>query len=187
VYTDCDRAENNLSWTNPNNICADDVVKYYVYYTSLDTGDFVILDSLFNASDTTYTHNNLGNIVGCYAVTAIDSVGNQSDFSNIVCVPDTACNKYSLPNVFTPNEDGYNDFFIPFPYTSVERVDMRIFNRWGNLLFETDDPDINWDGRNQQTNQLVSQGTYFYVCEVYEITLQGTRSRTLKGSITVLR
>jgi len=153
----------------------------------VSSGDYTILDSINNPNDTTFTHYNNGNIVGCYAVTAIDSVGNQSDFSNEYCVPDTACSQYTIPNVFTPNNDGYNDILVPFPYTSVERIDIKIFNRWGNLLFETENPDIEWDGRNQNNNAECSEGTYFYICEVQEITLQGTRQRVIRGSITLLR
>jgi gliding motility-associated-like protein len=187
LYTDCERAVNRLSWTNPNNYCADDVIKYRIYFNPFTTGDLTTLDSTMSAVDTTYVHSNNGNIVGCYAVIAIDSVGNESELSNIVCVSDTTCNRYELPNVFTPNDDNYNDFFRPFPYTSVERIDMKIFNRWGNLVFETADPDINWDGRNQSNGTDCAQGTYLYVCEVYEITLQGVQQRTLRGSITLLR
>ncbi|MFO7613170.1 MAG: gliding motility-associated C-terminal domain-containing protein, partial [Bacteroidales bacterium] len=77
-------------------------------------------------------------ITGCYAVVAIDSTGNQSEFSNIVCVDNDACSVYALPNVFTPNDDGRNDLFRPFPYTSVEKVQMTIFNRWGNIVYETE-------------------------------------------------
>ena len=92
-----------------------------------------------------------------------------------------------MPNVFTPNFDGYIDTFYPFPYTSVEKVEMTIFNRWGNIVYETQDPDINWDGRDYKNNSECPEGTYFYVCLVYEITLQGIRQRELRGSITLLR
>lgn len=187
LYTDCERAVNRLFWSNPNNYCADDVVKYMIFYGPTELGELSVLDSTLSATDTSYVHGNFGNIVGCYAVIAIDSVGNLSDFSNVVCVSDTTCNNYELPNVFTPNNDNYNDFFRPFPYTSVERIDMKIFNRWGNLVFETEDPDINWDGKNQSNGTDCEQGTYLYVCEVYEITLQGIRPRTLRGSITLFR
>lgn len=187
VYTDCDRAQNFLMWTNPNHFCTDDVVKYYLYYSPLEETDLVILDSVLNASDTSYIHINNGNIVGCYSVVAIDSVGNTSEFSNLVCVDDTACSQYSLPNVFTPNFDNFNDLFTPFPYTSVERIEIKIFNRWGKIVYETEDPDINWDGKNQNNNTDCEQGTYFYICEVYEITLRGIRQRTLRGAITLLR
>ncbi|MCK5838856.1 MAG: gliding motility-associated C-terminal domain-containing protein [Bacteroidales bacterium] len=187
ITTDCNRIANILTWTNPNNYCADDVEKYYIYYTSLLNSDMYILDSLLSASETSYVHANLTSIAGCYAVTAIDSAGNQSDFSNIVCVSIDSCSLYSLPNVFTPNGDGYNDYFVPFPYTSVDKIDLTIFNRWGSMVYETNDPEINWDGENEQTNQDCTEGVYFYVCEVYEITLEGPKKRTIQGSIHLLR
>jgi gliding motility-associated-like protein len=185
--TYCDSYINQLSWTNPNEYCADDVVKYYLYFSPQSGADFVILDSISPATNTVYTHETQGNIAGCYMVTALDSIGNQSEFSNVVCVSHEECSVYTLPNVFTPNYDGYNDLFQPFPYTSVEKIKILIFNRWGNLVYETEDPDINWDGKHMGTNTECSEGTYFFTCEVYELTLEGTRQRKIQGSITLLR
>jgi gliding motility-associated-like protein len=187
VTTDCENAINLLVWTNPNNICADDVAEYLIYFSPTEADEFTLIHTSLSATDTTFNHFNQGNIAGCYAIVAVDSVGNQSDFSNIVCIDNDECSLYSLPNVFTPNFDGYNDLFTPFPYTSVERIHILIFNRWGNLVYETEDPDINWDGKNQSTNTDCADGTYFYTCKVYEITLQGMRTRVIKGSITLFR
>jgi gliding motility-associated-like protein len=187
VATNCDLAVNILTWTNPNNYCADDVVEYHIYFAPLQGGDLVLIDSTLAAWDTVYSHFNMGSITGCYAVTAIDSVGNISALSDTACISHDDCSLYDLPNVFTPNSDGYNDLLKPFPYTSVERVRMLIFNRWGNLVYETDDPGINWNGKYQGTNADCSDGTYFYTCEVYELTLTGVRPRMIRGSITLMR
>jgi hypothetical protein len=69
----------------------------------------------------------------------------------------------------------------------VERVEMKIFSRWGKEVFETQDPEINWDGRDRTTGSPCSDGVYFYVCDIYEVTLCGTEKRNLHGSVTILR
>lgn len=186
VDVNCDLAVNTLNWTNPNTFCADDVAGYLIFYSPLQGSDFVLLDSTSPATSIQYEHFNNGIITGCYAVVAVDSVGNQSEYSNIACIDHDTCSVYSLPNVFTPNDDLYNDIFHPFPYTSVERVEMTIFNRWGGIVYETENPDINWDGKDYKTNAKCSDGVYFYVCRVYEITLFGIRPRELRGSITLI-
>ena len=187
ITTNCDYAENVLRWTNPNHFCCDDVSEYNVYFTQNDQEILTKLTSIYGADDTTFTHQGTFSIAGCYAVTAIDSVGNESDYSNIVCIDIDSCSVYKLPNVFTPNNDGHNDYFIPFPFTSVERIEMEIFNRWGRIVFETNEPQINWDGKNKNNNSDCSAGVYFYVCDVYEIRLSGLTKRTLSGSVTILR
>jgi gliding motility-associated-like protein len=50
-----------------------------------------------------------------------------------------------IPNTFTPNGDGTNDIFIPVG-KNIATMQLLIFDRWGNLLFETNDPASGWDG-----------------------------------------
>jgi len=187
IHTDCENASNALAWINPNDTCIHDIVKYYIWYTPAPNQEFTVIDSLFGIYDTTYSHQPVQSIVGCYAVSAVDSTGNESDLSNIICIDYTACPTYRLPKVFTPNGDAWNNLFVPFPYTSVESINLHIFNRWGNEVFHTNIPDINWDGKDQTTNQPCSDGVYYYVCDVYEITLTGIVKRTLQGAVTILR
>ncbi|MEA1876239.1 MAG: gliding motility-associated C-terminal domain-containing protein [Bacteroidota bacterium] len=180
----CDSLANHLIWNNVNDSCAADAAKYKVYYrTSLD-GEMVLLDSVSQISQTDYWHFPDGSMAACYAVTAIDSVGNESIYSNIVCLDE--CINYELPNVFTPNGDGINDLLRPYPYNLVERIELKIFSRWGNTVFETQDPDINWDGKHYLTGQLVSSGVYYYICDVHEKRLTGVEPRYLVGFIHVL-
>jgi len=184
VQVDCDNFQNILTWENTIPSCSGDIGKYVIYYRPPQSETLVVLDS---TQELTYTHSNRSTIAGCYSVVAVDSVGNRSAKSDTVCIDNNACGTYRLPNMFTPNGDERNDFFIPFPYSGVEKIDLQIFNRWGNLIFSTQDPAIKWDGKIQDTNQPVSDGVYYYVCDVYELTINGTVKRTLKGSITVIR
>jgi len=73
------------------------------------------------------------------------------------------------------------------PYVNVERVEMTIFNRWGKVVYTTDDPMINWDGKNQNNNEDCADGVYYYTCQVYIITLNGLDQMKLQGSITLYR
>jgi gliding motility-associated-like protein len=160
---------------------------YYIYYSPNQASDYTLIDSVpqNNNDSLEYIHKEIS--LGCYAVTALDSAGNQSNFSNIVCTP--GCSGYELPNVFTPNGDLYNDLFTPYPETlgGVESVEMSIFNRWGLLVYETTDPMINWDGRHYKTNKECPEATYFYICKVYENTLNGIFERTIQGTVSLLR
>jgi gliding motility-associated-like protein len=187
VRTNCELIQNDLTWQNPEN-CPADIAGYYIFYAPLLNDSLVVIDSVNNPPDTQYTHTNLPSIAGCYQVTAYDSTGNISDFSNKVCVSIDSCSTYRLPNFFTPNNDEYNQLFRPYPdFTSVERVEMKIFNRWGRTVFKTNDPLINWDGKNMNNNQDCAEGVYFYICDVFEFRLEGLSKRTLTGSVTILR
>lgn len=97
---------------------------------------------------------------------------------------------YELPNVFTPNGDGFNDVFVPMPNITpdlITKVDMHIFNRWGRFVYETEDIYINWDGRASGTGLPCATGTYFYVCDVEMITPEGPVTKRLQGSIMIVR
>ena len=187
VNPNCTNIENFLTWTNPNHSCANDVIMYYIYYSPSNNSDYTFLDTISNPNDTTYLHQDLVSIAGCYYVTAIDSFMNESMSSNLVCLDIDSCDLYHLPNVFTPDGDGYNDYFIPFPYDFVEKIDLQIFNRWGKLVFTTEDPNINWDGKDKYTKQYCSDGVYYYICDVYEIKLEGLTKRTIQGFVHLLR
>lgn len=72
---------------------------------------------------------------------------------------------FYLPNAFTPNEDDVNDGFIGAGmFWTFQEYDMKIFNRWGEMIFETSDPFEAWNGRKNNTGQHVKNGVY--VCKV---------------------
>jgi gliding motility-associated-like protein len=189
VRTDCEHSTNILSWKNLVDSCSSDIVKYYIYFSECNTGPLTLLDSLRGINDTVYEHLQQTSVTGCYAIIAVDSVGNKSGYSNIACIEFTACS-YWLPNVFTPNgnDASENQLFHPRKtFSSIDRVNMKIFNRWGREVFSTSDPGINWDGRDKNSHQPCSDGVYYYVCEVYVIGLCGKQKVVLKGDVTILR
>jgi len=186
VDSSCALAQNLLTWNNPNNSCSDDALYYIIYHKPVENGDYSVLDTIQDINTTFFLHDSLSSIAGCYAVTSVDSFENESAYSNIVCVDN--CPYYELPNVFTPNDDGSNDFFTPLhPYKYVKDIDIKIYNRWGTEVFRTNDPEIMWDGKSSQTKTNCSDGVYYYICIVNDIRLKGIIPRFLKGNVTLLR
>ncbi len=55
------------------------------------------------------------------------------------------------------------------------------------MVFATNDPLINWDGKHYNNNQDVADGVYFYVCKVFIRTFDGLEEIRLQGSVTVMR
>ncbi|MBN2729296.1 MAG: gliding motility-associated C-terminal domain-containing protein [Bacteroidales bacterium] len=188
VESNCDDISNLLTWLNPESICgSDDVGLYEIYYSLMPGEEMILIATVSPSGDTSYLHNNISSVAGCYAVIAVDTNNNSSLMSNVVCVDIDLCDLYQLPNVFTPNGDGHNDYFMPFPYDFVEEIDIQIFNRWGNVVFQTTDPDIMWDGKDMHSGNDCSEGVYFYLCDVYELTLSGLHKRTLTGTVHLYR
>ena len=184
VRSSCDSLKNVLTWNNPNLTCADDVIAYKIYYTSDANNPLDSILRIEGAENTFFEHFPDGAMGACYAVTAVDSFQNESEYSLIQCLDN--CSYYLLPNVFTPNGDGINDVYVAInPMDYVKKVNMKIFNRWGELLFETDNPLIEWDGRIQSNNKMVSPGVYYYLCDVWEPRISGLEQRNLVGFIHV--
>ena len=87
----------------------------------------------------------------------------------------------SVPNVFTPNGDGKNDFFY-IPNSGIKEYHLQIFNRWGAIMFETRAPEIAWDGRNN-FGQECAEGNYYYILEA----VGDEEEYLFKGFLTLLR
>jgi len=67
-----------------------------------------------------------------------------------------------LPNGFTPNGDGFNDFYVITGIQGYEGNQINIFNRWGSLVYSAKEYQNNWDGTSNDGN-LLPDGTYFIV------------------------
>jgi gliding motility-associated-like protein len=202
VTTDCKEISNTLAMKLlPPDSCyafedCDCNADYFrIYFSPPGEQNLQLIDSIDSEEpDTTFfVHSGLESVVGCYAVDAVDSIGNVSALSTVVCVGYDACPPYELPNVFTPNGDEFNNLFVPKtgtsanPKANVERIDMTIFNRWGKIMYTTEDPQINWDGKNQNNHADCAEGVYYYVCDVYIVTLNGLEKFNIKGAVTLIR
>ncbi|MFA4851451.1 MAG: gliding motility-associated C-terminal domain-containing protein [Bacteroidales bacterium] len=86
-----------------------------------------------------------------------------------------------VPNVFTPNGDGYNDEFN-IRASGITQYYLQIYNRWGVLLFESNSPTIKWDGKTSSGEQ-VSNGTYYYILDAKST----SDDYSQHGTVTLMR
>ncbi len=179
---------NTLRWSDIRDTCetAGDLVGYQVFYAPMPDLPLELIDQVDDPGQLFYEHQPPNGLAGCYAITAVDTAGNVSPLSNTICVDN--CPQYELPNAFTPNGDQQNEVFTPRVNCFIETIEFQVFNRWGELVFETSDPQINWDGTNFQGEQL-AEGTYYYVCTIFENRVQGVveGEETLRGFIQLIR
>jgi gliding motility-associated-like protein len=184
-----------LNWNrSTGDSCDVDIRHYEIWFSENGLDDDFRL--LATVGDTTYRHTGLSSFAGCYKIRVVDRSGNTSSFSDKVCYEN--CPRYELPNIFTPNNDGYNDIFhaFTFPYDKcprfVKSVDFKVYDRWGTEVFSTNSEGehsiyINWDGRTMD-GKTVGSGVYYYIADVeYDNVLGSLRNQQLKGWIQVLR
>ena len=114
-----------------------------------------------------------------YTVTLITGPGSQCSDTAEAVIPfenDAYTDTIFIPNVFTPNGDGKNDYFeilgIDNPCIDISR--LTIFNRWGLKVFEAEGNQIRWDGSD--SGDALADGIYFYVLEGEEFKKSGSIS-----------
>ena len=182
LSTQCDSLYNRINWTVTDEECNDDIEGYRIYYKLINDENLSLLIDIPDRYTFSYKHYPGDVIAGCYAVSAYDSVGNESEKSMMVCID--SCDFYEIPNVFTPNGDNINEKLVAKTSGLVEKVDFRLFNRNGLQLFRTANPRIEWDGTYK--GRIVSPGVYFYQCDVYERRVTGLETFHLSGFVHVI-
>lgn len=125
---------------------------YDWYFLSVDSFSTTTMDGYIHTYDNS----------GVYTVILVAHSGSCSDTAIVYINVDDPEKPLDveIPNVFTPNGDGINDFFV-FNANNIAELDLIIVNRWGNLVYETDDINFMWDGRDLNGNP-VTEGVYFY-------------------------
>jgi len=114
-----------------------------------------------------------------YTVTITDSTGCIAADESVIIVKDEKV--FYAPNIFSPNNDGTNDVFRIF-VKGVKKYDLRIFDRWGENVFATEDPEAGWNGTIN--GKEVEPDVYVY--DVYVI-FKDTDVLKKKGSVTLVR
>ncbi len=183
-------------------VIIDNEIEFQVFFTEdieIDYGDSTTLIPQSNASIDSFSWSSTYDLLcdSCllqtvkpitnttFELTAFSLDGCVSEASITVYVDDS---KSSFePNAFSPNEDGTNDIFkLFFDQSATELVSFRIFNRWGEMVYEEKNVEptqmLGWDGRFK--NQNAPSGVYIYIATV---NFFDGSDRVFRGDVTLLR
>ncbi|RYY21699.1 MAG: gliding motility-associated C-terminal domain-containing protein [Chitinophagaceae bacterium] len=115
---------------------------------------------------------------GVYKLTVANSCGSNSDE---IVVTRGVC-QFVIPNAFTPNNDNNNDIFRVKNHGFIAKFEIRIYNRWGQVIYSSVDPSRGWDGK--QNSLLSPEGNYNWII-VYTDRLGNTETKY--GSVLLIR
>lgn len=177
--------------------CRNDVSRINIYFRTGENGfGSTPFLSIPATGDSTIQFVNDGSIFGCYAITAVDDadqdpggVANESAFSEELCIE--SCFAIRFPNVFSPNGDGVNEAFLPIEIEQVATLEIEIYSRWGNLIYQTNDLDDfatnGWDGTVQASGGLAPDGVYYYICRYTAESIGPASQQTASGFVHLFR
>lgn len=165
---------------NPENIS---ILNSEVFFENLSTSniyhEWSVDDNIFYSENVNYEFDS----VGTYKVTLSveDAFGCLDEKTEWIEVEDAFT--YYLPNAFTPNSDGDNEIFKGVGiFSGIRDFKMTIFDRWGGLVFRTNDPYIGWDGNKNNTAMPAA----VYQCQV-EFIDHKNRPQKLTKPIVLIR
>ena len=115
-----------------------------------------------------------------YTLEVIDMNGCKAYALGSVEVLDECEGKFVIPTAFSPNGDGRNDVFRILHAGDLQLIDFKVFNRWGEIVFETTDPNKGWDGVYRGKLQELSVFAY------YAQMTCGNEIKTLIGNVTLV-
>jgi gliding motility-associated-like protein len=116
-----------------------------------------------------------------YWIEVTNSCGSFSDSINILyknCIT-----VLEIPNVFSPNGDNQNDLFLPIQSDGIVSYQLKIYNRWGQEIFYSEQIKHGWDGRTSAGKE-VPNGTYFWIVKYSD---KDGANEKLKGTVSLLR
>ena len=164
--------------SSPGSVKVDEVFNFLDgSFTNIVSWDWDFGDTLGTSTDQhpTYSYTAAGNYTVCLRVT--DTFGCRDS----ICAEVIVFMPPAVPNAFSPNGQGENNIFsvLGGPYKELE---FRIYNNWGELIFESDEQKRGWDG----TRDGVAQPIGVYIYTVRAVTLDDEK-HSIKGDVTLLR
>ena len=166
-----------VSASSTNNICAGELI----HFIAADNEDntYQWLPASFFAVGGAVTDGRVRE-TGYVKLLVTDTLGCRSEDS--IYITAKHCCTVTLPNAFTPNNDGHNDLFRLVTAGYPLNVNFRIFNRWGQEIYSTGEASNGWDGTSG--GKQMDAGTYYYYVR-YQCTDQ--QYYELKGEVILIR
>ncbi|CAA9343020.1 MAG: hypothetical protein AVDCRST_MAG56-7975 [uncultured Cytophagales bacterium] len=154
------------------------------------TGDSVVLDASIPRGKYAWSTGSTDPAItvrtpGTYRVRVEDECG-YADEDEIAVTFAEQCCLVTAPNVFTPNGDNINDLFQVSTGTNIGRYRLQVYNRWGKLMYESDDLTRFWDG-HAPNGQEAATGVYFWRVDILCNRSNQTGTNSFKGTLTLLR
>ncbi|MES2285829.1 MAG: PKD domain-containing protein [Bacteroidota bacterium] len=161
------------------------IINPVITFTDLSTGtnfwnwNFGDMDTSSLSAPPPHTYAD----TGTYTITLITNTNYgclDTAYQNISIEPDFV---FYIPNSFTPDDDGINETFSGKGIFII-KYEMSIFDRWGNLVFFSDDINTPWDGKANHGKDLAQRDVYIYSINVTDIK---TIQHAYKGKVTLIR
>lgn len=144
-------------------------------------------DNSPTSSNENPSHDYTGAEVGNYTVTliALSPFGCSDTATSIIQLQEDLI--YFIPNTFTPDQDAHNPTFQPIFTAGFDPFDFNllIFNRWGEIIFESHNAEIGWDGTYRSGGKLVQDGVYSWKIEFK--TTKNDERKIAVGHVNVLK
>lgn len=131
---------------------------------------------LQNPSTHTYSDTGTYNVS---LISGTDFGCTDTSYSTVIIEPDFTM---YIPNAFTPNDNDINETFIP-KCSFVDDFQMKVFDRWGNLVFETNDINVGWNGKTKKGTDALPD-VYVYSIKCIDTLL---KKHAYRGVVTLVR
>ncbi|HEX8517335.1 MAG TPA: PKD domain-containing protein, partial [Bacteroidia bacterium] len=165
-----------VQYTDESTISSGSIVSWdWAFGDFLATGD----DDSSHLQNPDHTFSEIGTY--CAELVVTSNAGCQ-DVTTLCIVIDPEFT-FFIPNAFSPNDDGINDeFYGKGEY--IQKYEMNIFDRWGNLIFHADDINEHWDGRANNGSEVAQEDVYVYVVK---LTDNHSKLHKYIGTVTIVK
>jgi trimeric autotransporter adhesin len=169
-----------------SNTAVADILNAEIYFTNQSTGASIYEWSFGDMSSSTennpiHTYNSIGQ----YSVLLIASNSQGCVDSAMYAIDITGIFTFYAPNAFTPNDDLTNNVFLPKGIGwNLDKYKLMIFDRWGNMCFETSDASKGWDGKANNGSEITQQDVYVWKVELTDVF---NSAHHYIGSVTIIK